>query len=148
MKRQTWVIIFVIIVIVIGLLLFMAFRQPQDKNKKREMCPDGKTPIPSNGQCPTNSVGTNAVPDETGCIQPSSYSSYSYPIKKGMQNGVSGKAVSELQKKLNFKYNAGLREDGFFGCLTEKASMKYLGTTQIYTTNPIWAVQIPQPFLG
>lgn len=147
MKNKTWKIIFVLIVIAIILLLVFAFRKPKDEGKKAETCPDGKTPIPSNGICPQSSI-TNAIPDATGCIQPSSYSNYQYPIKKGMKDGFGGKAVSDLQKKINYKYKAGLKEDGYWGCITESAIKKYLGVTEINTNNPIWSVQIPTSFLG
>lgn len=46
--------------------------------------------------------------------------------------------VSMLQHNLNLKYKAGLKEDGFFGCNTDDAAKKYLGTDVIYTTNAIW----------
>ena len=146
MKKRTFVIIFIIIVIIIALLLFMAFRNPE--NRKKEMCPDGKTPIPRNGVCPQKSIGTNAVADETGCVQPSSYQDFSYPIQKGMRDGgdvYDNKQVSVLQNKLNTIYKAGLDVDGNFGCLTQRAVQKHLGVTEVAYSNPIWQLQ---PILG
>lgn len=148
MKRQTWIIIFVLIVIVIAGLLFMAFRKPNDKNKRKEMCPDGKTPIPSDGNCPKESVGTNAVADETGCIQPSSYTNFKYPIKFGMKDGgnvYDNKQVSVLQSQLNKIYKTGLNIDGFFGCNTQREVKEKLGVTEVGYQNPIWSAN---PILG
>lgn len=147
MKRKTWVIIFVIIVIVIILLLVIAFRNPKNKNRKQEMCPDGKTPIPSDGKCPQQSID-NAVADETGCIQPSSYTNFKFPIKFGMKDGgnvYENKQVSVLQRQLNTIYKAGLSVDGFFGCNTKKAVNKYLGTDEVGYSNNIWQLK---PILG
>lgn len=146
MKRQTWVIIFILILIVIGALLFMAFRN-SNKNVKREMCPDGKTPIPPNGNCPQESID-NAVPDETGCVQPSSYINFKYPIKFGMKDGgnvYDNKEVSRLQSQLNKIYKTGLKVDGFFGCLTQNAVKNKLGVTEVGYQNAIWNAQ---PILG
>lgn len=148
MKKTTTWIIFVLIIIAIIVLLYFAFRKP--KNKKKEYCPDGKTPVPADGKCPEESVGTNAVPDpETGCVQPSSYTPFKYPIKKGMMDGgnkYDNKEVSRLQNQLNKIYKAGLEDvDGKFGCNTEKAVKKYLGVTEVGYQNPIWSAK---PILG
>lgn len=138
MTKGTWTIVFVLAVIIIAALLFMAFRQ-NSKNQKREKCPDGKTPVPKNGVCPSESV-INPVADEAGCINPAQYQFVQFPVKKGMKDGGAGQdRVSHLQRKLNEKYNAGLEVDGFFGCLTEGALKKYLGVTEIYTNNNIWS---------
>jgi len=155
MKKKTWIIVFVVIIIAIIVLLYFAFKKPDQK--KSEKCPDGKTPIPANGKCPQESIGTNAVADPvTGCKQPSSYSNYQYPLEKGMKNfvvwkegddaNVQGRAITLLQHKLNIKYKAGLGLDNYFGCKTENAVKEYLGTTKIYTTNSIW--NTPEPILG
>jgi hypothetical protein len=144
MKKSTWVIIFVVIIVVIGLLLFMAFKKPsqKEKNKLGEMCPDGVTPIPADGNCPQSTTTNTSTSNTSDCTPPSSYTPYQYPISLGMK----GKTVTELQHKLNIKYKSGLKEDGFFGCNTLASVKENLGTDKIYTTNPIWAVQ--EPILG
>ena len=141
MKNKTWVIVFSLIALGILILLLMAFRNP-DTKRKVETCPDGKTPIPSNGKCPQTSID-NAVSDESGCIQPSSYSDYQYPIRFGMKNSMGQTAISELQHKLNIGYNALLKEDGYWGCKTDQVVKEKLGVNQIYTNSPIWNVTAP-----
>lgn len=149
MTRKGYIILFVVIVIVIAGLLYAAFRTPKDKkkNKQGEMCPDGKTPIPANGQCPKSST-TNPVPNPTGCVSPASYIDFKYPIKLGMKDGgnvYENKQVSVLQKQLNAVYKSGLKEDGFFGCNTEDVVKEKLAVTEVYYTNPIWTAK---PILG
>ena len=130
------------IVIGIIILLWLAFRKkPQDGEK----CPDGKTPIPKSGICPQSSID-NAQTDQSGCVPPSSYKDWTFPIRKGMKDSSVGNRISDFQHKLNIKYKAGLKEDGFFGCNTQNASIKHLGTAEIFTTNPIW--NTPEPVLG
>lgn len=149
MQKQTFIIIFVLISVVIAALLLMAFRNPdKNRNKEGEKCPDGKTPVPDNGICPQQSIGTNAVADETGCKQPSSYINFSYPIKFGMMDGgntYDNKEVSRLQKQLNTIYKSGLLIDGKFGCNTLGSVKKHLGVSEVSYQNPIWNAK---PILG
>ena len=141
MNRKTWISIFVIIVIIIAILLWMAFRKSADRGEK---CPDG-SPVPPSGKCPKSTSTEQPKPDASGCLQPSDYQTWSYPMGLGMKDSTYER-VSELQDKLNTKYNAGLKTDGFFGCKTLAAVKKYLSTDKVDANNPIW--NIPTQFLG
>lgn len=139
-KKKIWTYVLVALGILVIILIIMYFRK-----RDVEVCPDGKTPVPKDGVCPPDSIPTNPVPDPvTGCISPSSYRNWNYPMGLGMKDS-QYKRVSELQAKLNLRYLAGLKVDGFFGCKTLAAIKKYLNVDTVDETNAIW--NIPTPIL-
>lgn len=123
------------------LIIFIIYFVKKTSPPKVEMCPDGVTPIPSNGKCPTatptavkNASGVTTYvpaappkPDASGCYQPSSYVAYSFPLALGM----SGSAVVQWQAAINSSNNAGLSTDGYFGCLTQAATNSAIGTNTV-----------------
>lgn len=96
--------------------------------KTKEKCPDGSD-IPANGDCTKKDVSGNiipqpaAVPDKSGCSQPSSYITNHFPLVIGMQ----GDFVKALQHAMNIQFNARLSEDGFLGCNTMEAMQNGFG---------------------
>lgn len=118
-KRNTiW-----LVVTLTALVAFLAYYFWPRSNK--ETCPDGSS-IPASGDCSENykkdSNGNPIVPaakapDANGCVQPSRYTTNSFPLAIGMQ----GALVKQLQTRLNSDYKAKLSVDGKFGCKTANA---------------------------
>lgn len=130
-RRQKYAIATIIVVILLIIFLWIYFRN----RKKGEKCPDGRN-IPASGNCADNpAIRDNAgaiivnpvVPDANNCIQPSSYIPAYFPITLGMR----GDTVKQLQTSLNVQYKSGLKEDGYFGCLTLAALKKAFNVESI-----------------
>lgn len=130
-RRQKYALATIIVVILLIIFLWIYFRN----RKKGEKCPDGRD-IPASGNCADNTpildntgavVVTPVVSDANGCIQPSGYRPAFFPLALGMK----GDTVKQLQTSLNVQFNAGLKEDGYFGCLTQAALKKAFNVISI-----------------
>lgn len=123
-KQKIWTIVLIVVIIALILFLVKFFQK-----NKGETCPDG-TVIPPSGNCSTvvktDSKG-NVIPpkaDSNGCFKPSSYSAASFPIGLGM----SGNLVKQIQAYV------GVKQDGYFGCVTQGAVQKKLGANTVDQT--------------
>lgn len=142
-QQKIWTGIIIIFVIALIWFIWKFFKKVPNAGGKGETCPDGVTPIPSNGQCPpakpvavksasgaTTYVVPAPKPDANGCIQPSSYGGVSFPMGLGM----SGPQVSQWQTYLNTTKSAGLAVDGYFGCNTQGATNAALSSMTVDQT--------------
>jgi len=125
--RRISIIIVIILLIAFLLYYFLVIRKTSTTTVTNESCSDG-SPIPSNGDCSSiiqGYVDKGEIPpvktDGNGCIQPTSYRAYTYPLSIGMK----GVEVKRLQMALNVK------EDGYFGCNTQAALIKATGKNNI-----------------
>lgn len=129
-EKQVTAIVVVVILLVIFLIYYFT------KTSKEEKCPDGRG-IPSSGDCGDNPIRLDSagqqivtpIPsaDNNGCIPPSSYKTNAFPLGVGMR----GDLVKQWQKGMNKTYKAGLAEDGYLGCKSLNAAVKYLNTQSI-----------------
>lgn len=129
-KRQLYILAFAILILALILWFFWDKIFP-----KKETCPNGKA-IPIDGNCaaimsaaeiidynkPATSNG--GVTPKT-CKQPLSYILEAFPLAIGMQ----GENVKKLQA-----YLGGILVDGKFGCNTQAAVLKKIGTKDIDET--------------
>ncbi|KKI90738.1 hypothetical protein WQ54_19245 [Bacillus sp. SA1-12] len=68
------------------------------------------------------------VPSEGSAAERIDYSIFAYPKTGMIKEGARGENIKILQRALNEKVKAGLKEDGVYGPLTSKAELVYQKT--------------------
>lgn len=111
MKNKTnKVILIVVIVAIWGVVTYYLYKKNKEKNTTPTNSNFGSSGTDTNINTNTNTSGTS-----------SKWQPEKFPLQKGMQ----GTKVSQLQKALNIKHQAGLVEDGKFGDKTYGALIKF-----------------------